>query len=590
MYYSPFYLPLSNISQWCGDTFDIPLANGGAGATPIPESSCNMPCSGNATYICGGSNALSYYIWNSTTNPLYEWTYASGVAAGSYEFLIGGVVVPLVTSTAVNGKVTFLEKFGTGPPNSTGAYELDVSMINNFTMAWRPMHVKSDIFCSASLTLPDKGGRQINIGGWANAATYGIRLYWPDGSAGVWGKNDWQENYAELHLQQGRWYPTAMLMANGSILVVGGEEGSNGAPVPTLELLPTVGPYLYMDWLNRTDPYNLYPYLVVLPSGGIFVAYYNEARILDEITFATTKVLPNIPGAVNNFLGGRTYPFEGTMMVLPQSYPYTDPLTVLICGGSVPGPEIALDNCVTIQPEVPNANWTIERMPSKRVESSMAALPDGTYLIANGGQQGRAGFGTSSKPNLNALLYDPSKPPHHRITMMANTTIGRLYHNELALLMDGRVIVSGSDPEDNIYPQEYRVEVFNPPYILSGATRPTFTLSNVTDWAYNQQITITLTSPITTGKLRISLLGATASTHGNTMGQRTFFPQVQWTGGSTAVVTAPPNAHVCPAGWFMVHVLDGPTPSVAQWVRIGGDPGGLGNWPQLPDFMPLPGS
>lgn len=28
-------------------------------------------------------------------------------------------------------------------------------------------------------------------------------------------------------------------MANGSVLVVGGEAGSNGSPVPTLEILPT---------------------------------------------------------------------------------------------------------------------------------------------------------------------------------------------------------------------------------------------------------------------------------------------------------------------------------------------------------------
>jgi hypothetical protein len=126
------------------------------------------------------------------------------------------------------------------------------------------------------------------------------------------------------------------LQPNGSILVVGGEEGSNGAPVPTLELLPTVGPVLYCDWLDRTDPYNLYPYLVVLPSGGIFVAYYNEARILNEVTLETLKVLPNIPAAVNDFLGGRTYPFEGTAVVMPQHAPYSDPLTVMICGGSTP--------------------------------------------------------------------------------------------------------------------------------------------------------------------------------------------------------------------------------------------------------------
>jgi hypothetical protein len=36
-------------------------------------------------------------------------------------------------------------------------------------------------------------------------------------------------------------------------------------------------------------------------------------------------------------------------------------------------------------------------------------------------------------------------------------------------------------------------------------------------------------------------------------------------------------------------VLDGPMPSYARWVRIGGDPAKLGNWPNAPAFQPLPG-
>ena len=75
---------------------------------------------------------------------------------------------------------------------------------------------------------------------------------------------------------------------------MGGEEGSNGVAVPTLEILPKAGPYKYCDYLARTDPNNLYPYLAVLPSGGIFVAYYNEARILNEVTLDTDRTLPNI--------------------------------------------------------------------------------------------------------------------------------------------------------------------------------------------------------------------------------------------------------------------------------------------------------
>jgi len=584
-------------NQYCGDIDDVTAS----GATAAPEPECDFPCTGNLTTLCGGAGRLSLYTWNGPA--LTQWSYASGDAAGAYQLLIGGVVVPLITQIARNGKVTFMEKSGTGAINTTGAYELDLAQINNFTGAWRPMHVKSDIFCSASLTLPDKVGRQLNIGGWALDATFGVRLYWPDGSPGVWGQNDWQENVKVLSLQNGRWYPSAMVMANGSVLVVGGEEGSNGAPVPTLEILPKSGPTVYCDWLNRTDPNNLYPFLVVLPSGGIFVQYYNEAIILDEVTMQVKTQLPNVPGAVNNFLAGRTYPYEGTAVIMPQYAPYTDPLQVMLCGGSTPFQGSALDNCASIAPDVPDAEWVLERMvsvsllvlclraklkqPSKRVMTCMTALPDGTYMIVNGAHQGVAGFGLATSPNLNAILYDPTKPVNNRFTVMANTTVARLYHSEAILLDDGRVLVSGSDPQDDRFPEEYRVEVFVPPYLMGNPTRPSIKLgTNSSDWAYGRQYAFSTNSTIA----KVSLLGVGASTHGNSFGQRTMFPALSCSAGS-CTVTAPPGPHICPPGWYQLFALDGAgVPSMADWVRVGGDPGNLGAWPaNSPDFT-VPGS
>jgi hypothetical protein len=49
-------------------------------------------------------------------------------------------------------------------------------------------------------------------------------------------------------------------------------------------------------------------------------------------------------------------------MLLPQHAPYTDPVQVLICGGSTVGAAYPVDNCVTIAPEAPNPQWTLERM------------------------------------------------------------------------------------------------------------------------------------------------------------------------------------------------------------------------------------
>ncbi|KAK3329358.1 glyoxal oxidase-like protein [Apodospora peruviana] len=557
---------------YCGDPANIATV----GATIRPESECGVVCAGNSSSICGGGSRLTTYFWTGT--PKYSWSFPQDWHAGQYQHLIGGVNIPLMTMETVTGKVSFISKGGTGPGNETGAYELDLTKIAQGTAAFRTLHLKTDVFCAAGLTLPDKVGRQLTIGGWSGDSTYGTRLYWPGDT------HDWEENVAELKLQKGRWYPSAMIMANGSIMVIGGEEGSNAAAVPSIEVLPYTGTApLYMQWLADTNPNNLYPFVCVLPSGGIFVAYYNQARILNEVTFATTKTLPNAPGAVNDDTAGRTYPMEGAAVLLPQKWPYTANLEILLCGGSTIGVANALDNCVSTKPEDANPTWILERMPSPRVMPCMAPLPDGTYLIANGAKHGVAGFGLATDPNKNALLYDPTKPYGSRITVMANTTIARMYHSEAITLLDGRVLISGSNPEDGKNPEEYRVEVFVPPYLLSGLPRPTFAITNK-DWAYGQiDIPFTLGHTPQNGPITVTLLGAVSSTHGNSLGARTLMPKMSCV-GTVCKVDAPPNAHVCPPGWYQFFVLDGGIPAVGVYVRIGGDPAQLGNWPNFADF------
>ena len=94
-----------------------------------------------------------------------------------------------------------------------------------------------------------------------------------------------------------------MVMANRSILVVGGKMGLITPKPPCAGLV-------YCVWLNRTDPtISILPWQFCLPA--VPFAYYNEARVLDEKTFQTTSVMPNIPGAVNDTLVGQTYPLEG---------------------------------------------------------------------------------------------------------------------------------------------------------------------------------------------------------------------------------------------------------------------------------------
>jgi hypothetical protein len=152
----------------------------------------------------------------------------------------------------------------------------------------------------------------------------------------------------------------------------------------------------------------------------------------------------------------------------------------------------------------------------------MVALPDGTYMIVNGAHQGVAGFGLASDPNLSALLYDPSQPVGSRFSILGNTTIARMYHSEATLLPDGRVLISGSDPQTPGLPEELRIEVYIPPYLTQGLLQPILTVPN-TDWAYGGQYRI-MVRLFQGQKMRVSLIAAVSSTHGNTMGGRTIFP------------------------------------------------------------------
>jgi hypothetical protein len=48
---------------------------------------------------------------------------------------------------------------------------------------------------------------------------------------------------------------------------------------------------------------------------------------------------------------------------MPQHAPFTDPLEVLVCGGATTE-KVGLETCVSIQPEVPGAQWVVEQMVS----------------------------------------------------------------------------------------------------------------------------------------------------------------------------------------------------------------------------------
>jgi hypothetical protein len=153
---------------------------------------------------------------------------------------------------------------------------------------------------------------------------------------------------------------------------------------------------------------------------------------------------------------------------------------------------------------------TLSFLPNRLINVLQANLPDGSYMIVNGAKFGAGGFANANNPNFKPVLYDPSLPLNQRMTELSSTNIARLYHSEAVTMPDGSVLISGSDPLDPNFPEEYRIEHYLPPYLTSGLPRPAFTIS-ITDWNYSGVYDITVTAG-STANLRVSLIGGKPST------------------------------------------------------------------------------
>ncbi|KAL2402950.1 hypothetical protein ABEF93_006240 [Exophiala dermatitidis] len=197
--------------------------------------------------------------------------------------------------------------------------------------------------------------------------------------------------------------------------------------------------------------------------------------------------MPPMPGM------HRTYPNTGGSVMLPLRKENLYEPEIMICGG---GQMQAINSlcdasCGRIRPTSGNPNWQMTSMPQPRAMVEGVLILDGTVLWINGCQSGAQGFGLATTPALEALIYDPRRDAW---TVSGQTTIARLYHSVALMLLDGTVLVAGSNPneqpllEDQVdrrnpsqaFPTEYRVEIYTPPYLRgdNASRRPrTVTLS-----------------------------------------------------------------------------------------------------------------
>lgn len=494
-----------------------------------------------------------------------------------------------------NGRVIFLDKLEnyTQLRTADGYYAMSSEYDPN-TNTVVPLAYKTNAFCSGGTFLAD--GRMVSLGGNADLAWLdpnigsgfdAIRYIGRSASDASQNGQSWSEPGNKL--ASARWYATAQTMPDGTIFVASGSLNGLDPTVlannnPTYEILSagaiTQGKNIPMDILTKNQPYYMYPFVHLLNDGTLFVFVSKASQIFNVASNTVVKDLPDLPGDY------RTYPNTGGSVLLPLSSKNNWAPDIIICGGGayqdISSPTDP--TCGRIQPLSANADWEMDAMPEGRgmVEGTM--LADGTVVWLNGGNRGAQGFGLMERPTTEALLYDPAKPFGQRWSTLASSSIPRLYHSVSTMLLDGTLMVAGSNPVQmpilqadaaNPYVTEFRVENYIPPYLQGDKAnqRPmNMVIGNKIVKADGSPMTIKFVPPHASNNVKVALYHGGFVTHSLHMGHRMLNLDIvnSAAGGSiqTLTVSGPPNRNVAPPGPYVVYVLVDGVPSIGQFVQV----------------------
>jgi hypothetical protein len=491
-----------------------------------------------------------------------------------------------------NGRVVFLDKVEnyTELKLGNGQYAYS-SEYDPVTQKLVPLAYKTNAFCSGGIFLAD--GRFTSLGG--NAPLDFIDPTVGDGFKGIRflersddGSKDgqaWVEPGTRLNTP--RWYASVQIMPDGTIFVASGSlngldpskpENNN----PTYEILNAdgtpQGKSIDMEILMKNQPYYMYPFMHLMKDGNLFVQVAKSAEIFNVGTGTAVRQFADLPGTY------RTYPNTGGSILMPLSSKNDWNPDIIICGGG-PYQDITAPgdaSCGRIRPLDTDPEWEMDSMPEGRGMVEGTLLPDGTSVWVNGAQLGAQGFGVAQNPSLEVLLYDPDQPKGKRWTTGPKSTIARLYHSVALLLLDGTLLISGSNPVEqpmltpdakNPFVTEFRNEIYTPPYLQGNPTRPSdVQISTKNLKADGSTFTVKFNAPVNSQDVKVSLYYGGFVTHSVHMGHRmAFLDMTGFKAGETSqtiTVTMPPNKSVAPPGPYVVYVLVDGVPAIGQFVKV----------------------
>ena len=346
-------------------------------------------------------------------------------------------------------------------------------------------------------------------------------------------------------MTQRRWDPTATTLSNGEALVVAGQQwgaSTNCAGCPAVQ---AVLPELWKA-NNTWQTFNvatgnpstasarrlpLYPWMFLAPDGRVFNAGPNVQTGFFNPTSAT--IGPTASGTWT----------DGPRHLLGQSVPSTLPVgtttapamgsgkydynqrgagtacmyqpgKILIAGGA--GTNGVTKTTELLDLTVATPQWQAgAAMKLPRTHFNSTILPDGTVLVTGG-----SGTGTTSDSDaqLNAELWTPPDAGNSggTWTLLAPMLVSRLYHSTAILLPDATVLSTGGG-QGGGFTDHPDYEIFTPPYLCKGYTRPTISYAPQA-LAYGQTFTVTSSNAATVA--RATLVRLSSVTHSFNMNQR----------------------------------------------------------------------
>ncbi|EXJ58862.1 hypothetical protein A1O7_06292 [Cladophialophora yegresii CBS 114405] len=434
-----------------------------------------------------------------------------------------------------------------------------------------PKDTKGDdvnLFCSGHTFQPD--GTLLVVGG-----------HWLDGmgikQACIFNPFEGEGKWIPMQpMERGRWYPTAIKLPDGSILVVSGAAGGNPDPNPELWRGGKWGKVQY------TQSMILYPRLCIDPKGTGAVFMSGPMAIsqwLHPPVFGST----NTVGAWDEQTAKR----EGGQREYSPSVMYNSGKVIFI-GGGADGDKVPESSCELIDLTEPTPKWkqAKQSMAFARRQHNATILPNGKVLVT-GGSSG-AGFNNVSFkdaahkerwPVHTPELWDPIT---QEWTKMAPEGFDRCYHSTALLLPTGQVLSAGGgewipDDTQQCNHQEdtlTNAQIFNPPYLFDAqnqpATRPT--ISNAPGSVdYGGKITVTLGAHDDVGRVTWMHIGSV--THCNNQSQS--FLDLTFNDKSLPKleIDAPVSSNIATPGHYMLFVLNKKgVPAIAPIIRLNAAP------------------